>query len=130
MIHEIKISTEHADTIIADGRKGKVHCYDRVYNAGDKVKFIVYDGTSPNQSHPLNGCVYKITSLTEGLHAGCCFVFGVEADTSMTNQEKFCEVFGLDAWKQMIAFTSVAEQFKEFLTSPYSYEIESENNMK
>lgn len=38
----------------------------------------------------------------------------------MTNQEKFISVFGIDAWQQMAVFGGVAEQFKEFWTSPYS----------
>ena len=37
----------------------------------------------------------------------------------MTNQEKFIEVFGLDAWQQMIVFSGLAEQFREYWTSPY-----------
>ena len=37
----------------------------------------------------------------------------------MTNQEKFIEVFGIDVWKQMVVFSGMAEQFKEFWTSPY-----------
>ena len=37
----------------------------------------------------------------------------------MTNQEKFIQVFGMDAWQQMIVFSGLAEQFKEYWTSPY-----------
>ena len=37
----------------------------------------------------------------------------------MTNQEKFIQTFGVDAWRQMIVFCGCAEQFKEFWTSPY-----------
>lgn len=44
----------------------------------------------------------------------------------MTNQEKFIETFGKTAWEQMIYFTGMAEQFKEFWTSPYQPEEESE----
>ena len=38
----------------------------------------------------------------------------------MTNQEKFIQTFGLDVWQQMIVFSGLAEQFKEFWTSPYN----------
>ena len=37
----------------------------------------------------------------------------------MTNQEKFIQVFGIDAWQQMIVFSGLAKQFKEYWTSPY-----------
>ena len=37
----------------------------------------------------------------------------------MTNQEKFIQIFGIDAWQQMIVFSGLAEQFKEYWTSPY-----------
>ena len=37
----------------------------------------------------------------------------------MTNQEKFIEIFGVDAWMQMIVFSGLADQFKEYSTSPY-----------
>ena len=38
---------------------------------------------------------------------------------TMTNQEKFIQIFGIDVWQQMIVFCGCAEQFKEFWTSPY-----------
>ena len=38
----------------------------------------------------------------------------------MTNQEKFIEIFGIDAWMQMIVFSGLADQFKEYWTSPYN----------
>ena len=38
----------------------------------------------------------------------------------MTNQEKFIQVFGIDAWQQMIVFSGLSEQFMEFWTSPYT----------
>lgn len=37
----------------------------------------------------------------------------------MTNQEKFINVFGVDAWRQIIVASGLADQFKEFWTSPY-----------
>lgn len=37
----------------------------------------------------------------------------------MTNQEKFIHIFGIDAWQQMIVFSGLAEQFKEYWTSAY-----------
>lgn len=37
----------------------------------------------------------------------------------MTNQEKFIGIFGLDTWKQIIVSTNVADKFKDFWTSPY-----------
>ena len=43
----------------------------------------------------------------------------------MTNQEKFIQIFGIDAWQQMIVFSGLADQFKEYWTSPYK---ESEDN--
>lgn len=42
----------------------------------------------------------------------------------MTNQQKFIEIFGIDAWQQMIVFSGLAEQFKEYWTSPYKAESE------
>ena len=38
----------------------------------------------------------------------------------MTNQEKFIQIFGIDVWQQMIVFSGLAEQFKEYWTSPYN----------
>ena len=38
----------------------------------------------------------------------------------MTNQEKFIQIFGIDAWQQTIVFSGLAEQFKEYWTSPYN----------
>lgn len=32
----------------------------------------------------------------------------------MTNKEKFIEIFGLDAWNQMIEFSGISNQFKEY----------------
>jgi hypothetical protein len=46
----------------------------------------------------------------------------------MTNQEKFIQIFGVDVWQQMIVFSGLAEQFKEYWTSPYKYKAESEEN--
>ena len=37
----------------------------------------------------------------------------------MTNQEKFIEVFGIDAWRQIIVFSMAVDEFKTFWTSPY-----------
>lgn len=67
MTHEIKIDRSYADAI-ADGRKKfEVRLNDRGYNAGDKVKFIVYDGALRYRDHPLNQCVYNITYVHSGL---------------------------------------------------------------
>lgn len=38
----------------------------------------------------------------------------------MTNQEKFIEIFGIVAWQAIIVFTGLADQYKEYWTSPYS----------
>lgn len=38
----------------------------------------------------------------------------------MTNQEKFIQTFGIDTWQQMIVFSGLAEQFKDYWTSPYN----------
>ena len=38
----------------------------------------------------------------------------------MTNQEKFIQTFGIDAWQQIIVSSGLADQFKEYWTSPYS----------
>jgi hypothetical protein len=46
----------------------------------------------------------------------------------MTNQEKFIQIFGVDVWQQMIVFSGLAEQFKEYWTSPYKYKAESAVN--
>lgn len=37
----------------------------------------------------------------------------------MTNQQMFIDIFGIDAWQQMIVFCGCAEQFKEYWTSPH-----------
>lgn len=36
----------------------------------------------------------------------------------MTNQEKFIQVFGIVAWQAMVVPSGLAEQFKEYWTSP------------
>ena len=38
----------------------------------------------------------------------------------MTNQEKFVQTFGVDVWRQMIVFSGLAEQFRDYWTSPYN----------
>lgn len=45
----------------------------------------------------------------------------------MTNQEKFIQTFGIDTWQQMIVFSGLAEQFKEYWTSPYNDKAENED---
>lgn len=37
----------------------------------------------------------------------------------MTRQENFIEIFGLDIWQEMIAFSEVTYQFRDFWTKPY-----------
>lgn len=37
----------------------------------------------------------------------------------MTNQGKFIQIFGIDIWQQMVVFSGLAEQFKEYWTSSY-----------
>ncbi len=37
----------------------------------------------------------------------------------MTNQEKFIQIFGNDAWQQMIVFSGAYEQFKEYWEDRY-----------
>ena len=37
----------------------------------------------------------------------------------VTNQEKFLDIFGADAWDQVINFDGRAKQFMEFWTSRY-----------
>ena len=79
MLHEIKIDEPYADAIL-DGRKTFVVRYNnKGYNAGDKVKFQVYNGYAP-APHRLNGCVYNITYVYSG--AGVenrHVVFGIKA---------------------------------------------------
>ena len=43
----------------------------------------------------------------------------VEIPDNATNQEEFIKVFGIDAWQQIIVFSGLADQFKEFWTSSY-----------
>lgn len=38
----------------------------------------------------------------------------------MTNQEKFIQTFGIDVWQQMIVFSGIADQFREFWTGAYN----------
>ena len=37
----------------------------------------------------------------------------------MTNQQKFIEIFGKDAWIHLIVETGIARKFKEYWTGPY-----------
>lgn len=39
-----------------------------------------------------------------------------------TNGQVFIHVFGIDAWKQMIEFSNLNEQFREFWNAPYKAE--------
>ena len=50
-----------------------------------------------------------------------------QTEISMTNQEKFIEIFGLEAWKNMVFETELADKFMMFWTSPYT-KAESEVN--
>ena len=45
----------------------------------------------------------------------------------MTNQEKFVQTFGKDVWLQMIVSSGLADQFKEFWTSPYTNKVDTSN---
>lgn len=36
-----------------------------------------------------------------------------------TNSQAFINVFGVDAWKQMIEFSNLNNQFREFWNAPY-----------
>ena len=38
----------------------------------------------------------------------------------MTNQEKFIQTFGIDAWQRMMVFSGIVDQFTEFWTSVYN----------
>lgn len=42
----------------------------------------------------------------------------------VTNSQAFICVFGIDAWKQMIEFSKVNDQFREFWNAPYKAESE------
>ena len=41
-----------------------------------------------------------------------------------TNGQVFIHIFGIDAWKQMIEFSKVNDQFREFWNAPYKAESE------
>ena len=41
-----------------------------------------------------------------------------------TNSQTFISVFRIDAWKQMIEFSKLNEQFKEFWNAPFKAESE------
>ena len=43
-----------------------------------------------------------------------------------TNGQTFINVFGIDAWKQMIEFSNLNEQFREFWNAPYKADKEKE----
>ena len=49
-----------------------------------------------------------------------CYKKWIEDKEKMTNQEKFIQIFGIEAWQQVIVFSGLAEQFKEYWTSPYN----------
>ena len=36
-----------------------------------------------------------------------------------TNGQTFIHVFGVDAWKQMIKFSNINDQFREYWNAPY-----------
>lgn len=80
MIHEIKIEKTYAGAII-DGRKNfEVRFNDKGYNAGDQVKFKVYDGSRHIKDHALDDCIYDITYVHSGLGVKRDYVvFGIKA---------------------------------------------------
>lgn len=79
MIHEIKIDKSYADAIVDGRKKFEVRLNDRGYNAGDKVKFIVFDEGFGCHDHPLNKCIYDITYVHSGLGLKENYVvFGIE----------------------------------------------------
>ena len=67
MTNKIKIDRSYADAIIDGRKKFEVRLNDRGYNAGDKVKFEVYDGVLRYCDHPLNECIYDIIYVHSGL---------------------------------------------------------------
>lgn len=80
MLHEIRINIVYADAII-DGRKNfEVRFNDKGYNAGDQVKFKVYDGAYHMNKHALDGRIYDITYVHSGLGVKRDYVvFGIRA---------------------------------------------------
>ena len=45
-----------------------------------------------------------------------------------TNSQTFINVFGIDAWKQMIEFSNLNEQFREFWNAPYKADKEGDSD--
>ena len=82
MIHEINIDKSYADAIVDGRKKFEVRLNDKGYNAGDKVKYEVYEGGFIYCEHPLNQCVYDITYVHSGLGMKENYVvFGIDEDT-------------------------------------------------
>lgn len=81
MTHEIKLNSSYADAIFQGRKKFEVRLNDRGYNAGDKVKFKVYDGALPYRDHPLNDCIFDITYVHSGVGLKEGYVvFGIEPE--------------------------------------------------
>lgn len=67
MLHEIKVYKSYANAIIEGRKNFEVRFNDRGYNAGDQVKFKVYDGIYREYTHPLDGRIYDVTYVQSGL---------------------------------------------------------------
>ena len=50
---------------------------------------------------------------------GIAIAYCINIPVGSTNSQTFIDVFGIDVWKQMIEFSNLNEQFKEFWEAPY-----------
>lgn len=65
MMHELKIERQFADAVM-DGRKTfEVRRNDRGFNAGDTVRFTVFEDGVPIK-HKLNGAEFRIGYVLSG----------------------------------------------------------------
>ena len=73
--HKIKIGEEFANAVLSGDKCFEIREYDRCYQKGDLIRFIVVSEQPHNIDlpHPLNEVVYEITYVFLGweLKEGC-----------------------------------------------------------
>lgn len=71
MRHELKIREDFATAIMENSKTFEVRESDRVFNAGDLVRFkaVSMDG-KPVADHPINGQTFEITYVLHGWGIG------------------------------------------------------------
>lgn len=83
-----------------------------------KLKEINYEGLGESDAKEFTQDFNEILNLAEDT------LEPKRIPEDLTNGQMFIHVFGINAWKQMIKFSNLNNQFREFWNAPYKAESE------